>query len=150
MTLQIIRKGSLTVIHLIYGSSALNKMSDAELLEILNKAREKNRRLNITGMLLYKGGNFLQVLEGDAAVVKPLFEVIKQDQRHHRVELIAERAIERRAFGDWEMGFVNADTLKPTSVPGFSEFLTEPLDSDRFKEPVFAFMFLQAFKEGMR
>ena len=65
-------------------------------------------------------------------------------------ELIAERPIEKRAFGEWEMGFVNVDTVKPVTVPGFSEFLSEPLDSDRFKEPVFAFMFLQAFKEGMR
>ncbi len=138
------------MIHLIYGSSAMEKMSNQELLAILEKAREKNRRLNVTGMLLYKGGNFLQVLEGEADVVKSLYEVIKQDPRHHRVELIAERPIEARSFGEWEMGFVNADSLKPITVPGFSEYLQEPLDSDRFKEPVFAFMFLQAFKEGIR
>jgi hypothetical protein len=138
------------VIHLIYGSSAKKSMSSEELLEILTRAREKNRRLGITGMLLYKGGNFLQVLEGEESAVRPLFETIKQDPRHHQVELIAQRPIAQRAFAEWEMGFVNMETVDPQSVPGYSQFLSEPLDSERFKEPVFAFMFLQAFKEGMR
>lgn len=138
------------MIHLIYGSSTSYTMGNDELLHILTKARLKNRQLGITGMLLYKGGNFLQVLEGEEDVVVPLFETIKKDPRHYNVELIAQREMKERAFAEWEMGFVQIDSLKPVNVPGFSEFLTDELNSARFKEPVFAYMFLQAFKEGIR
>ncbi len=138
------------MIHLIYGSSTAYPMTDDELVEILNKARIKNKTLNITGMLLYKSGNFLQVLEGEEDVVMPLFRTIEKDPRHHNVQLIAKRAMKERAFPEWEMGFAKVDSLKPIDVPGFSEFLTDELDSERFREPVFAYMFLQAFKEGMR
>ena len=139
------------MIHLIYGSVAVEAMSDTELMSILHKARNKNQRLDVTGMLLYRGGNFLQVLEGDEKVITDLFEVIRKDPRHTKVDLIGKRPIQKRAFDEWEMGFVNIDTLnKPVTVPGFSDYLTEPLSAERFKEPVFAYMFLQAFKEGMR
>ena len=139
------------MINLIYGSTAAHSLTDTELMGILRKAREKNHRLGITGMLLYRGGNFLQVLEGEEQAVTELYTVIRQDSRHRNIELIGKRPIQKRAFDEWEMGFVNIDTLnKPVTVPGFSDYLTEPLSAERFKEPVFAYMFLQAFKEGMR
>ena len=50
--------------YLIYVSSAIKLMHDDELLLLLEKARENNSRLGITGMLLYKEGNFMQMLEG--------------------------------------------------------------------------------------
>jgi hypothetical protein len=138
------------LINLVYGSSAKGKMPDDELVAILSKAREKNARLGVTGMLLYRGGNFLQVLEGERQVVEALFEVIKSDPRHHRVELIAKRSVPQRGFGQWEMGFVQIDTLNPTSVAGYTTFLNEPLNSERFKDMNFAFTFLEVFKEGIR
>ena len=54
------------MICLIYASSATKAMSQDELKALLAKARTNNQRDNITGMLLYNDGNFLQVLEGEA------------------------------------------------------------------------------------
>jgi hypothetical protein len=138
------------LINLVYGSSAKTKMGDGELVDILAKAREKNGRLGITGMLLYRGGNFLQVLEGEKSVVEALYDVIKRDPRHYTVELIAKRPVAQRGFGEWEMGFVQIDTLNPTNVAGYTTFLHEPLNSERFKDMNFAFTFLEVFKEGIR
>jgi hypothetical protein len=138
------------LINLIYGSSAIHPMTDAELAEILTKAREKNKRLDITGMLLYRGGNFLQVLEGDKEVVVPLYEVIKLDHRHHLTQLYTVRQVTERHFGEWEMGFTHLDTLDPAALPGYTPYLDEPLNSERFKDPSFAHIFLRIFKEGMR
>ncbi|NJO83577.1 MAG: BLUF domain-containing protein, partial [Blastochloris sp.] len=47
-------------------------MTDDQLREILVKARDKNRRLNVTGMLLYRDRFFIQALEGEQEVVEPL------------------------------------------------------------------------------
>ena len=138
------------LINLIYGSSTTQTMSDDSLLEILKKAREKNSKLNITGMLLYKGGNFLQVLEGEQDVVNDLYAVIKQDPRHHSIRTFASRPITERTFGHWEMGFVNMNNIDLSKIEGYSAYLEEPLDSERFTDFDFAHIFLTAFKEGMR
>lgn len=138
------------MINLIYGSAAVKPMSTEELVELLHKARIKNQSLNITGMLLYKGGNFLQVLEGEEKVVRELYAVIEKDPRHHSVELIAVRSVKERMFSDWEMGFTNLDTEKNINVPGYTEYLQEPLNSKRFRDASFAYTFLQVFKENVR
>jgi hypothetical protein len=36
-------------------------------------------------MVLFQGGNFLQVLEGEKSVVEKQFEIIKYDPRHYQV-----------------------------------------------------------------
>ena len=47
--------------NLVYVSLATEDMSDETLKKILNKARTKNEGLDITGMLLYRDGFFMQV-----------------------------------------------------------------------------------------
>ena len=61
---------------LIYVSTAVRLLNKDELVEILNVSREKNARLNITGLLLYKDGNFMQLLEGRKEDVLALYDVI--------------------------------------------------------------------------
>ena len=138
------------LITLIYGSSARLPMTDDSLLDILKKAREKNGKLNVTGMLLYKGGNFLQILEGQPDVVYGLYAVIEKDPRHYMIRTFAKRSITERAFGQWEMGFVNLQKIDLSKIDGYSGYLEEPLNSERFTDFNFAHIFLTAFKEGMR
>jgi hypothetical protein len=45
------------LIHLIYSSAARQAFSDEDLIELLTRARAKNARLGITGMLLYTDGS---------------------------------------------------------------------------------------------
>ena len=58
--------------HLVYVSSAVRPFSKSELVELLNVTRDNNSRLGVTGMLLYRDGNFMQVLEGGEPVVRAL------------------------------------------------------------------------------
>ena len=53
------------MIHLVYVSSATGKLGETDLLDLLEHSRRRNRALDLTGMLLYAGGNFFQVLEGE-------------------------------------------------------------------------------------
>jgi hypothetical protein len=55
--------------HLVYASSAARPFTTLELQAFLEQARQKNARFGVTGMLLYKDGNFMQALEGDHGVV---------------------------------------------------------------------------------
>lgn len=136
--------------HLIYASSATWMMSEQDLLDILKKSHENNGRLDITGMLLYRGGNFLQVLEGEEQIVDERFKVIMQDPRHRQVTLLLKRPVAKRQFEHWEMGFTNIDTIDTSTLPGYTPYLNEPFSSTRFKDVSFAYTFLNMFKEGMR
>lgn len=138
------------LINLIYASSAIQEMTHDELVELLAKAREKNARLDITGMLLYRGGNFLQVLEGDKTVVEGLFKVIAQDPRHKQISRLISRPVSAREFAAWQMGFTDLDHLDPATIPGYTPFLKESFNSERFQDMTFAYTFLRIFKEQMR
>lgn len=117
---------------LVYVSAARRELSEDELLALLRACRENNARLGITGMLLYKGGNFLQLLEGPRDGVVGLFERIQCDPRHHRVIRLMLAPIARRQFDRWSMAFGNVDLISEPDRAGFSDFLNKP-----FAEPTF-------------
>ena len=74
---------------IVYASSALQPFTKPELQALLEQARPKNDKLGVTGMLLYKDGNFMQVLEGEQDVVGKLVETIERAPRHKGVLGIA-------------------------------------------------------------
>jgi hypothetical protein len=102
---------------LVYTSAAVRPFSPAELRGILERARPTNQKLGISGILLYKNGTFLQVLEGDEEPIRAQFVRIAKDPRHGRVRVVRQGAITRRSFGAWSMGFVSLD-VKAVPLPG--------------------------------
>ena len=108
----------------IYVSAATQLFSKAELLQLLTLVREKNQRLAVTGMLLYKDGDFIQLLEGEESVVKQVLDKIKVDRRHRYVTVILQNDVESRLFPDWSMGFRDLSDPGLQEIPGFSNFLT--------------------------
>lgn len=117
--------------YLIYVSSAAFPMSSDDLLFLLEQSREKNRRLGVTGMLVYMGGSFMQMLEGDKQVVLELFETIKHDSRHKGVIQVM-AGDKHRNFEDWSMGFSNMDEVG--NFPSLDEYLDENLGLRTFQE----------------
>lgn len=89
--------------YLIYVSSAAPDLSFDDLQALLEKARSKNQELGITGMLIHRGGNFIQYIEGDEEKVKSLYASICADRRHSGVILMAEGETKDRQFGEWAM-----------------------------------------------
>jgi Sensors of blue-light using FAD len=51
------------MIQLVYVSSSVKPFCDNELLQLLERCRRNNDKLGITGMLLYKNGDFMQALD---------------------------------------------------------------------------------------
>lgn len=109
-----------SLIQLIYVSSALNLMTESELLELLEEARVANEQHQITGMLVYQDGSVMQVLEGAEADVTRLYDNIQKDPRHTGIITLLQEPIEIRSFPEWSMAYrkVSAD-----EVEGFSRFL---------------------------
>lgn len=117
---------------IVYVSAAVNPFSKSALLELLTKASEKNQRLGVTGLLLYKDGDFIQMLEGERTVVEELFKKIGDDRRHARVIVLIEGETDERLFKDWSMGFRDLSDPEVQATPGFSQFMNTPLVPDSF------------------
>jgi hypothetical protein len=52
------------MVSLVYASAAVRLFSEDDLVALLNRSRETNTRLKLSGMLLYKDGNFLRCSRG--------------------------------------------------------------------------------------
>ncbi|TAE60823.1 MAG: BLUF domain-containing protein [Nostocales cyanobacterium] len=101
---------------LIYSSYGKANLSYHDLTEIMQKSDKNNQHDGITGMLCYGDSVFLQILEGDRAVVSKTFQRISRDTRHHSPELIEFVPIESRLFVEWSMKAVNLGQLKSEKV----------------------------------
>lgn len=91
--------------HLIYVSRAVRGLREQDVEDILAVSRERNRALEITGLLLYADDSFIQVLEGGEGPVEEVFRSIERDRRHRGVKLLLREPIAARHFPDWCMGF---------------------------------------------
>src|SRR3954470_1590920 len=109
------------MIQLAYLSSTASLLSRDELTQLLVRSRANNGKHNITGMLLYKDGNVLQVLEGDRAEVLSLFQKTGKDPRHRGVIRLYEKEVKERDFPEWTMGFHDLNSEEVRSLPGFSD-----------------------------
>ncbi|WP_342644641.1 BLUF domain-containing protein [Mucilaginibacter sp. CSA2-8R] len=117
--------------HVIYISKAVTPLSGESLSHLLQQSRRWNESVGISGMLLYVErhmmsqitGRFMQVIEGDESEIKPLFERIKTDPRHHQIMPLQIGHIGQRSFKDWVMGF---------KVMGWQDYMDHPgyLDMD--------------------
>jgi hypothetical protein len=105
--------------HVIYLSWATAPFSDQQLHDLLREARSHNTQYDVTGIMLYGNGCFVQVLEGEQATVSALYERIKQDGRHRDVTTFADKTIAQRAFGEWAMAFHHASPQQLAQVSGY-------------------------------
>ena len=136
------------MIQLVYVSASTKPFSNEQLLQLLASSRRNNHRLGVTGMLLYKDGDFMQALEGDQDAVHELSEKIRRDPRHTGIRVLLESAASEREFPDWSMGFQNLNEVDPRDIPGYTTFLDSPLRSHVFgADPALCRRLLLLFKK---
>lgn len=111
------------LIRLIYTSSATNDMSEEQLFELLIQSRSRNKKQNVTGMLVYRNGAFLQVLEGEPKDVDEIYKAIMTDPRNSGHYLLDRGSIPERRFPNWTMGFKNLSQHQPEELDGYSDIL---------------------------
>jgi hypothetical protein len=133
--------------HVIYASVATRPFSTEALVDLLGRAREHNKQVGLTGMLLHAQGNFFQVLEGDGQVIEALYGRIERDPRHTHVTRIIHEPIPRRTFDAWTMGFCDVAPEELAGILGVNDFFREVpslLDPDAGR----ARKLLDAFRSG--
>ena len=86
----------------LYISTAPTLSRDA-VDAILDTSARNNPARGITGLLLYNGRNFLQLLEGDEEELVSLMLKITEDARHSGITVLDRRTIADRACPDWAM-----------------------------------------------
>jgi len=133
---------------ILYLSAGANWFTESELNDLLATCNKNNSRNDITGMLLYADGNFVQLLEGEESAVLETYKKISMDQTHKGVTEIASGPLEKRNFPQWAMGF---KSIGPVSNTLFKEYL-DPLNSpaDDIQDKHLAVKMLNAFIKTAR
>lgn len=110
------RQGPITVelFHLIYMSTIQQGVQAQEVEGILPVSRRRNAAANVTGMLLFSGKQFIQVLEGPRESVEVIYASIEVDPRHRDLHVLLRQPIPLRSFGAWSMGFAE---VPPNEMP---------------------------------
>lgn len=120
------------MIHLIYVSSATWEMSEEDLLSLLEQSRGRNIKQNVTGLLLYAGGNYIQIMEGDRKDLDDIYASILRDERNKgNIELLREK-IDSRTFPQWSMGFKHLTSREKAGIKGYTEFLDRKMAPEEF------------------
>lgn len=70
---------------------------------ILETSRRNNQALGVTGLLLYNGNNFMQLLEGEPSALSALMRRIGTDSRHSGVSMLHSGKVAERICGEWAM-----------------------------------------------
>ena len=134
----------------VYASSAVQLFEPEELHALLETSRRNNAALGVSGMLLYKDGNFLQVLEGREATVQGLAAKIRRDPRHRGIITLIEGFENEYQFPEWSMGFCNFRSDDAKEMPGYSAFLQSSFDLKSLAaDPTNAQRLLMSFKKNM-
>lgn len=97
-----------------------------------------NKENNITGCLIYYSGQFIQLIEGDVAVIDSIFRKIVLDSRHSDISLLCRSRIDEREFGNWSMAYYNIDVSTPmfysVSEKEFKNMLVTVKETTKAKE----------------
>ena len=115
---------------LIYASKYHNLSKGEVITNIVDKAKLNNLRDQLTGILVFSSGYFLQCLEGERGAVNKTFSKIVRDERHFNLNILTYTEIYERSFPFWTMAFASESDIKKSLYfkYGMNEF-------DPFKLP---------------
>ncbi len=94
------------MVRLIYTSTITDKFEVSDIARILKIAREKNKAIDVTGLLSFNRRFFLQCLEGERDQVNQIYHKIATDPRHKTPVIIDYQEITHREFDVWSMGYL--------------------------------------------
>jgi len=134
---------------LAYTSRARFDLSSADLVDIHRTSMQQNVLHGITGLLVFDGTRFLQIIEGPDDAIDALVDKLRFDTRHSAFEVRDERTVDRASFPDWTMELIKVDaayftargeigSLLPATVSPEIRALLDKMASDmsrRFSMP---------------
>ena len=94
---------------LYFSNSTPNYLSKASLVELVHQSQNWNDSVGITGALVTTERNFVQFIEGPTAAIGDLFDKIRTDRRHTRINVIQDAAAQERYFPEWSLAYWGPD-----------------------------------------
>ncbi len=120
--------------HLIVymSSTTLSKEEvEREMANIATTAQDHNAKQDITGVLFFENGHFLQALEGEEATLRELYQKIGNDPRHTNINTLVDTPITKRSFSDWSMDTFFVDTpelINPETIKTIRSLYSRTFD----------------------
>ncbi len=109
--------------------STAHSLSRAAVDDIVTTSARNNAIRGITGLLMYNGRNFLQLLEGKESELVDLMLRITHDPRHTGISLIERKTVQERVCGEWAMRRVMISESVEKRHGSLEEQLPQNLDS---------------------
>jgi hypothetical protein len=91
---------------LTYTSLARLDLQERDLEDIHRTARDSNAMQGVTGLLIFNGTHFLQIIEGVPEAIDELVDRLRRDPRHSGFEIRHEHPAQAPSFPDWSMEMV--------------------------------------------
>jgi len=113
-----------------YTSLARLDLEAGDLEAIHRTARDVNALEGITGLLIFNGTHFLQIIEGAPNAIDELIERLRRDRRHSGLEVRDERSIATRSFPDWTMEMVRVSASYFEAKETVTERLPDAIAED--------------------
>lgn len=141
----------MSLVSVVYVSTSRTLLSEDDIRDLLLEARIKNAARDVTGLLLYWDGNFLQYVEGPRGAIEDLMSRIRRDARHRDVTVLSEEEIAARAFPDWRMGFHRARPVESSGQDGVSNYLADGmLDGEAGGLALHVRRLIEVFRKNLR
>ena len=113
--------------------STAPSLSREDVDAILETSARNNPAKEVTGLLLYNGRNFLQLLEGEESELVTLMVKISHDPRHTGISMIDRKIVGERVCPNWAMKRITiADSVEKRREALEAE-LPEALDAQTRK-----------------
>lgn len=110
--------------NLLYTSELAPHSSAKDVAAITQVSRINNRRDRITGLLVFDGECFAQLVQGPPAMIDRLMGRLLVDPRHHQIDvLLHDGTASAPHFPDWQLGFFSFDRRRDglTDLRGLRE-----------------------------
>lgn len=98
----------MTLRTIVYVSTAIGPWPTTDLEDLLVEARGLNLETDVTGVLLFSQGNFMQCFEGPTEGVALTWQRIRDSRRHTSIIELLDTEVASRTFENWRMGFTRA------------------------------------------
>lgn len=133
-----------SLVYLSHAGEEFRKRDSRQQLKI--RAQSENMKHEITGLLIYSEGVFLQIIEGTNAAIDSLYAKISRDPRHSELDLLTRTVSATRMFSKWSMGIVETEDLPDLHVSLNDRLASIAALRVRMKlEQVPAYSFIEAF-----
>lgn len=114
----------------LYVSRAVGNPDDDEVYALYDEATRLNALERVTGVLIYDGVHYLQLLEGYPPAIGDLLERLARDKRHCDFRVLDDRMVEERGCPGWHMRLVRIARAHLLGRGTIAEALPDGMSAD--------------------